>query len=236
MSPLAFIDPQRGTTSRYTSMLHKLSPHYDILRLSLRDVTHKTSVVVQRNIEGGETLGQGDKEIFGHNYYGRFQRSSHRLSGKNATYVGSSLSVRARRFPLAEPLLHERDLLRVYLLDLSRLSGPVRQSVLHVAQHSTFTIVMMGTYLVPVMHSARNQNVRPFSRALPRMRAIRTVHRRRPPRVLFSVDEGKAVACDREAAILVHGRDVRLGGDAVDFAGREGLCTNGVSTHPRRLG
>jgi hypothetical protein len=29
------------------------------LRLSLCNVTHKTSVVVQRN-EGGETLGQGD--------------------------------------------------------------------------------------------------------------------------------------------------------------------------------
>jgi hypothetical protein len=95
---------------------------------------------------------------------------------------------------------------------------------------------MAGTYLVPVMHGAGDQNVRPFSCALPRMRAVRAVHRRRPPRVFLSVNEGEAVACDREAAILVHGRDVRLGGDAVDFAGREGLCTDGVSTHPRNTG
>jgi hypothetical protein len=117
--------------------------------------------------------------------------------------IASCTATRAQRFPLAEPLLHGRN--------LRRFSGPVHQYVLHVAQHMSSAIVMEGTYLVLLMHAARDQDVRPLGCALLQVCAIRAVYCRAAPRALLAVDEGEMVECHGEAVVLVAGHDVQLG-------------------------
>jgi hypothetical protein len=85
------------------------------------------------------------------------------------------------------------------------------------------------TYLVPVVHAAGNQDVRPLDRAVPCVRAIRAVHRRWPPRVLLAIDEGKAIPCNGGAAVLVHGHHIGLSRDAINLTRREGLGEGSVS-------
>jgi hypothetical protein len=127
--------------------------------------------------------------------------------------IASCTATRARRLPLAEPLLRERN--------LRRLSSPVHQYVLHIAQHMSSAIVMVGEYLVLLMHAARAQDVRPLSCALSQMCAIRAVHRRgskgssrRRRRRGGRVPRGSRHTCCRTR---------RPVWDAVELAARKGL-------------